>query len=176
MSNHLVITAIGEDRPGLVDRLSNAIFDTECSIEDSRMSVLGGEFAIILLVSGNWNSVAKLENQLAGLEQQLDMTIVARRTEARKNVSDCLPYLVEVVALDHPGIVYNLASFFSRRSINIENMSTNTYAAAHTGSPMFSVSMTVQVPATEHLASLREEFMEFCDDLNLDALMEPVKS
>jgi len=82
---------------------------------------------------------------------------------------------VDVVALDHPGIVYRLAEFFSSRDINIEELSTATYAAAHTGTPMFSVHMTVNVPASMHIASLREEFMDFCDELNLDAVLEPVK-
>ncbi|MEJ2397928.1 MAG: glycine cleavage system protein R, partial [Gammaproteobacteria bacterium] len=47
--------------------------------------------------------------------------------------------------------------------------------AAHTGSPMFTLSMTVEIPAATHISSLREQFMEFCDQLNLDAIMEPVK-
>jgi glycine cleavage system transcriptional repressor len=41
---------------------------------------------------------------------------------------------------------------------------------------MFSVHMTVHVPASTHISTLREEFMEFCDELNLDALIEPVKN
>lgn len=175
LSSHLVITAVGHDRPGIVDAISNSVLDAECNIEDSRMSVLGGEFALILMVSGNWNTIAKLEGQLPPLEEKLGMTIVSRRTERRQPSKDRLPYLVEVVALDHPGIVYNLARFFSHREINIENMDTSNYAAAHTGSPMFSVSMTIQVPASEHIATLREEFMDFCDELNLDAVMEPAK-
>ena len=56
------------------------------------------------------------------------------------------------------------------------DVSTRTYPAAHTGAQMFSVQMIVNVPSRLHLAHLREEFMEFCDSLNLDAIMEPVKS
>ena len=82
---------------------------------------------------------------------------------------------MEVVSLDHPGIVHHLASFFSRRNINIEDMVTSSYAAAHTGTPMFSVHMTVGIPSHLHIATLRDEFMEFCDSLNLDAVLEPVK-
>jgi len=173
--HYLVISALGEDRPGIVQALSRVILDAGCNIEDSRMTVLGGEFAVILLVSGNWNNIAKLEAALPGAERRLGLTLVARRTEARKPATDLLPYSVDVVALDHPGIVHHLAEFFSSRDINIEELSTATYAAAHTGTPMFSVHMTVNVPASVHIASLREEFMDFCDELNLDAVLEPVK-
>ena len=69
----------------------------------------------------------------------------------------------------------NLAGFFADRNINIEDMATSTYAAAHTGTPMFSVHMTVGIPADMHIGALREEFMDYCDGLNLDAVLEPLK-
>ena len=64
MKQLLVISALGEDRPGIVDELSELILDAGCNIEDSRATVLGGEFAVMLLVSGRWNAVAKLETGL----------------------------------------------------------------------------------------------------------------
>ena len=173
--NFLVISALGKDRPGIVDQLSKTILDHDCNVADSRMTVLGGEFAILLLIEGNWNTLAKLEDAIPALEQQLELTIIAKRTKERSSDTALLPYGVDVVSLDHPGIVHHLASFFSRRSINIEDMVTSSYAAAHTGTPMFSVHMTVGIPSHLHIATLRDEFMEFCDSLNLDAVLEPVK-
>ena len=41
---------------------------------------------------------------------------------------------------------------------------------------MFAVQMVINVPGKLHVAQLREEFMDFCDSLNLDAILEPVKS
>ena len=110
------------------------------------------------------------------IEQRLDLTITTKRTEERSADANLLPYGVDVVALDHPGIVYSLATFFSEKNINIEDMSTSTYAAAHTGTPMFTVHMTVDIPASLQISALRDEFMDFCDQLNLDAVMEPVKT
>jgi len=171
----LVISALGEDRPGIVNRLSKVLLDQGCNIEDSRMTVLGGEFAIMLLVEGKWNTLAKVENLLPELERQLGMIIISKRTGERATGKNLLPYGVDVVAMDHPGIVHNLAEFFAERNINIEDMSTSSYAAAHTGTSMFSVRMTVGIPSDLHIAALREEFMDYCDDLNLDAVLEPLK-
>jgi glycine cleavage system transcriptional repressor len=176
MSNQLVIAAVGRDRPGLVDALSGWIMDSGCNIADSRMTVLGGEFAVLLLVEGKWNSLAKLEDQREQLQTALGMNISLKRTEPKPPGGAFLPYAVDVVALDHPGIVHSLASFFSQRSINIQDLATACYAAAHTGTQMFSVHMTLDVPADTHIAGLREEFLDFCDHLNLDAVIEPVKS
>jgi glycine cleavage system transcriptional repressor len=173
---YLVISAVGADHPGLVNDLSRSILEHGCNIEDSRMTVLGGEFAAILLVEGKWNTLAKVENALPELQRSLDMTIVSKRTGARAQGEGKLPYAVDVIAMDHPGIVNNLAGFFAERRINIEDMATTTYAAAHTGTPMFAVHMTVGIPADTHIATLREEFMDYCDGLNLDAVLEPQKS
>jgi glycine cleavage system transcriptional repressor len=175
-NHHLVISALGKDRPGIVDQLARIVFELDCNITDSRMTVLGGEFAVLILVEGPWNKLAKLEDHLPEAQEELDLTIVSRRTGDRQVTADLLPYAVDVVSLDHPGIVYNLASFFSQRQINIEDMSTASYSAAHTGTPMFSVRMSVGIPANIHIAALRDEFMEFCDAMNLDAVLEPIKS
>jgi len=173
--NYLVISALGKDQPGIVDKLSKIILEDECNIVDSRMTVLGGEFAILLMVEGNWNTLTKLEDALPKQAKKLGLTIISKRTNERQSDSKTLPYAIDVVALDHPGIVHHLANFFSERSINIEDLVTNSYAAAHTGTPMFSVHMSIGIPAEMHIAGLRDDFLEFCDAMNLDAALDPIK-
>ena len=175
-NDYLVITAAGEDQVGLVEKFSSKITETGCNIEQSRMVVLGGQFAILVLVSGPWNALSKLETQLEPLGVQLGLSIVVKRTRARELSQPVLPYHVEVVALDHPGIVHNLAKFFARFGINIEELSTDTYPAPHTGTQMFSVQMEVGVPAKTHIPTLRGEFFDYCDALNLDATFEPSRA
>lgn len=175
MKNYLVLSALGEDRSGLVNELSKVIQECGCHIADTRMTVLGREFAIIMMVHGNWNTLAKLEVQLKRLEHISGLTIVSKRTEGRKHQRDTLPYAVEVISIDQSDVIHNLASFFSTHSINIEDMLTRSYQAAHTGTPMLCINLAVGIPANTHIATLREEFMDFCDELNLDAIMEPVK-
>ena len=175
MQNYLVISAIGINRSGLVQQFSKAIKDCGANIVDSRMTVLGGEFAMVMLLSGTWDAIAKTENVIPRLKENLDLTIISKRTEARKKTANLMPYAVEVVSMDHPGIVHEIAQFFSSRDINIEDMYTGSYAAAHTGAPMFSLHITISIPTNTSIAALRGEFMDFCDQLNLDAIMEPVK-
>lgn len=173
MKKFFVISALGKDRPGIVNELSKTIFESGCNIEDSRMTVLGGEFAVILMVSGHWGAITRLERQLPALEKKLELTLVSKHTEARAVAQDRVPYTVDVVSMDHPGIVHDIAEFFASREINIEEMGSWTYPAAHTGTPMFSLNMTVSIPADMHIGRLRDEFTGFCDNLNLDATIEP---
>jgi len=175
MDSYLVVSALGTDRPGLVEALSETVVESGCNINDSRMAVLGGEFAIIMLLSGNWNSVAKIEQALPNLEEKLELKIQSKRTEPRTSTDHLIPYAVEVVSLDHAGIVCDIADFFYRRHINIEDVYSSTYPAPHTGARMFTLHMTVGIPSDTAIAALRGEFMDFCDDRNLDAMLAPVK-
>jgi glycine cleavage system transcriptional repressor len=173
MSEQLVITALGDDRPGIVDELSNTLFRHNLNIEDSRMSVLGGEFAVLLLVSGEQASIDDFVADTAKLEQSLNMKILVKVTSSTGSKPSMVPYTVEVVAIDHPGIVHKLASFFSSRQINIVDLHTERYAAAHTATPMFAVNMTIGIPTDMQIKALRDEFINMCDELNLDASMTP---
>lgn len=173
---YLVISALGKDRPGIVNTLSKSVLDSGCNISHSRMAVLGGEFALILLIHGNEEAVASMQRQLPALEEQLQLTLIAKTTAPRHSEQRWLPYRVRVVAMDHPGIVHRITDFFSAQKINIEELETETYAAPHTGTPMFSLTMTVAVPAGTAVARLREGFIEFCDRMNLDASLEAARN
>ena len=175
MLNYVAISAIGTNRQGLVEPFAKAVRECGCSIVDSRMTMLGNRFAIMMLLSGTWDAIAKIENLLPRLEEQLDIVAIAERTEKRKTEGSQMPYAVEVVAVDDIGIVHEMTQFFGTREITIEDLYSGAYTAAHTGASMFSLHMTIGVPTDVSIATLRGEFMEFCDQLNLDSIMEPVK-
>ncbi len=172
MEKRIAVTAIGPDRAGLIRDLSEVITDAAGNIQESRMIALGSEFAILMLVGGNWHSLGKIRERLEDLERRSDLTITVRDSAPRPQV-DCAPYLIDAVSLDHEGIVLGLSDFFAVRELEISEMNTRRYNAPHTGAKMFSVHMTVNVPATLSVAQLRDEFLDYCDQENLDAVMEP---
>lgn len=176
MPHYLLISAIGPDRTGLVHELTTKVLDCGGNIDESRMATLGQEFATLMLVSGNWHTLAKLESELQTLKTGSAMNISCRRTESMPPKQDLLPYSVDVVALDAVGIVHAISGFFSSRKITITEMATHCHAAPHTGASVFNMQMIVSVPSNLHIARLRDEFAEFCDDLNIDAILEPVKN
>lgn len=175
MKELIVICAIGSDRTGLVYDVTRVILDCGGNVLESRMTALGSEFAMLLLVSGHWHTLTKLESEFKKLSDTSGINITIRRTETRSPRPDTVTYNVDVVCLDQPGVVFNLAGFFSSRGIDIAEVNTRSFAAAHTGAPMFSVQMIVHVPSRIQIAALREEFMELCDHMNLDAILEPLK-
>jgi glycine cleavage system transcriptional repressor len=174
--NYIVISAVGPDKTGIVDNLAEAVADSGCNILESRMTAMNSEFAAMLLVSGNWNTLAKLEGMLPAVGEHTGLDITTHRTEPAPSSSNIMPYAVEVVALDQPGIVHQLAHFFASRDISIREMATNTYQTNYTETPMFAIHMNVDIPASQRIATLREEFMDFSDQLNLDSVIEPIKA
>lgn len=176
MTQLVVLSAVGTDRAGVVNDLSKVILDCGGNIEESRMTTLGSEFAMLLLVSGNWAAIGKLEKALDQLSKDKPLSISVRKTDVKPADNDHMPYGIDIVSLDQAGIVFNLANFFSAQNIEIADLSTRRYAAAHSGSPMFAIQMTINVPGSVAISRLRDEFHELCDQLNLDAILEPVKS
>jgi glycine cleavage system transcriptional repressor len=175
MNDFLVLTAIGEDRPGIIDQLSSLLLDTELNIEDSRMSVLGGEFAIILLLSGSASALHSLQQQQTKLEQTLNLSLLLKTTQQRRSKSRQTAYGIKVVGMDNPGIVHSLTGFLSAHKINIEDLQTEAYPAPHTGTPMFAVTMSVNIPAELDTGKLTEDFIALCDEQNLDTFFAPAK-
>jgi glycine cleavage system transcriptional repressor len=173
---YLAVSAIGGDRTGMVHDLTRVITDCGGNIAESRMAALGNEFAMQLLVTGNWHTLARIESELGRLADAGSLSVHMRRTEPRAARKEMVPYSIDIVSIDQAGIVAGLSGFFAARHIDICEAATRSYAAAHTGALMFAVQMTINVPARIHVAQLREEFMDYCDTMNLDAILEPVKS
>lgn len=172
MNNNLVISALGDDKPGIVNELSKTILSQGGNISESRMSVLGGEFAMMLLVTGTDECIDNILSKLEETGEKLNLTLIAKETQPQEKTTKHIPYTVSVVSMDHPGIVHHISDFLISHNLNIEEIETNTYPAAHTGTPMFSLEMTVSLPVDSSVRKLRDEFLIFCDDLNLDASLE----
>jgi len=168
MNQSLVITAIGEDRPGIVNELTEVLHNANLNIEDSRMSILGGEFAIILLVSGNKTSLDSIIQQKDDLQSKLSLNLLIKPTTSKTPQSDTDSYEINVEGMDNPGIVHKLARYLSQHGINIVNMQTTSSHAPHTGSPVFTVNMLVDIPTSKDMAQVESEFAKLCNELSMD--------
>jgi len=172
----LAVTAMGSDRGGVAGGLAAALSDSGCNVESCRMTALGDQFAVIALASGSWNQIAKLEAQIDDLSQRLGLVLQARRAAEAAGDTGTVPYRIEIVSPDRPGIVNELAHFLAKRRIAIEDMKAGSYRAPHGGTPMFAVDLVVGLPPGTHFSQLRDDFLDFCDDLNLDAVIEPLRA
>ncbi len=175
MQNYLVITALIENSSEIIRRFSKLSKSSGCNIVDSRYKVLGHELSMMLFLSGSWDAIAKMEDMLEKIGQEHQVKILTKRTEVDSLQGDSMPYAVDVVGIDQAGIIFDITDFMSSNNLLIQEMSSNTYEASLTGAKMFSLHMMVNIPLDSSIAVIRGDFIDFCDRLNLDAIMEPVK-
>jgi glycine cleavage system transcriptional repressor len=172
MSDYLVISAMFDDKPGVVEQLSGIIATHQANVSDSRMTVLGKTFAVIMLVNAEPQVLDELEVELTVFSQTNNFILNAKRTQYHPDENQGEAYKVEAITVDSPGIVYALSQFFGQRGINILNLVSTMQPAAHSGLPMFAIDMIVDIPASHNINELKEDFMVLCDNKNLDASLE----
>jgi len=176
MEQYMVLSMIGPDKGGIVNNLATLADETGCFFADSRITVLGKEFAAVILLYGPWAAIAKLENNLPAFAENNELNIETRRTQMPELEGNAMPYMVHVIAIENPHLVPMITNFFHEHEINTVELTTHRYRAQLTGAPMFSIMMTIHIPPDVKIADLRENFIIFCEDNNLDAILEPEKS
>ena len=176
MTERTVLTAIGEDRPGLVEEVSEFVFTRGGSIEDSRMANMQGRFAIMMLISGSPEAIDRITSDVDVLSRQT--AIHARLTPApppRVEAVPRLPYRLSGRALDQTGLVHHVAEVLRDLDVNIESMETTLEAAPVTGAPVFAMDLVLAVPGDTSIQKLRDELGRVCDSLNIDWHLAPLQ-
>ncbi|WP_304224636.1 glycine cleavage system protein R [Gracilinema caldarium] len=173
MKQQLLLTAVGKDRIGIVDDLSKEILDRSCNIEESRMSLLGGDFAILVLISGPEERLKKLIEDKNLLEDRLQLSLQMRYTSGSQQTSRALPYILESSSLDTPGIVHGVSKLLRKYGINITDLETNTESAPMTGAPLFIIKAQLLIPADVSIMLLKKELEELEMNYNLDLRLSP---
>lgn len=169
---HLVLTAVGPDRPGLVNQISSLIHEAGANLEDSRMAILGGEFAVILLVSGTPAAMDAVKACGKRIESELGLVCVLKETTTLSVPIDYIPYRLRVTGVDRPGIVQAITSILAGRGVNLAALESRVTYAAWSGTPMFTLEASLQIPSRLDLSGLRTELNSRCEAENLDFVLE----
>ncbi len=177
MMSWFILSAIGSDRPGLVAELAQLIYDCDANLEDSRMSILGSDFAVILLCSSDAKGA---EHQLAtgakNLEREHGLTVLIRPLDGRQRPPIPAPgtrlYRVEAVGEDRAGIVAALCRLLADRGVNIAELSTRSRIGPG-GSPHYELTIAAEVPETADIQDLAQALEAEADHLVIDVVLTP---
>jgi len=175
MQTHLILSAIATDDPQELDSLVRAILECGCGIQEARLVRFGDRVGIVAGVTGNWNAVAKLDDALGRLGRDNGLQVVSSRSSLDSARTETLPYLAEITGADRPGVLARMARFFSERDISIEDCHATTSPTPYGETRIGSVHFTVGLPASLSLATIRGEFVDLCDDLNVDGVLAPIR-
>ena len=170
---YLLISATGRDPLALTHIICHACQENRCSVISSRLTRHGQYSVLIVQAGGAWDALARLEGSLPALAKRHDLQLAHTRSEDENVRPQALPYIVYVSALYRPDILAELCQFFVDHEIGLENITYDTYQAPQTDTTMLNATITVSLPASTQINWLRDQFLDFADALNLDALIEP---
>ena len=179
MKQWFALSAIGSNRPGIVADLSELIYECDCNLEDSSMTVLGSEFAVLLLLSGVGDAVSeRLSTACKRLEWEKRLTVFFRPLEGDPTSSSGATadqhYALQVTGADKAGIVAKVSRCLADHGVNIIHMATNTRPEPGSGAPIYTMDIRMQAPRDVNEASLRERLDAIGREIYVDISLERV--
>ncbi len=178
MRRWFILSAIGQDRPGLVAELANLVYEAEANLEDSRMTILGTDFAVILLASSDTPGCADRVAQGAKrLERDHGLTILIRSLEGGPRPGIPAPgfqlWEVQADGEDRAGIVAGICGCLARHGVNIVDLQTRSRPGPG-GSPYYEMRMRAEVPEQLDAETLRHALDAEADRLVIGVSLEPL--
>jgi glycine cleavage system regulatory protein len=167
MNESIVLTIVCEDRPGIVECLSNVLEAHDGNWTESSMLSLAGQFAGILLARVPSGEVDALVQELQGLESQ-GMHIVAQRSAGVKSNDVVREFTLELVGQDRPGIVHDITSILNQHQINVLELDTECQSASMSGEKLFLANARLLIPASASVDALRQELEDLANELMVD--------
>lgn len=173
MKSWYALSAIGRDRPGIVADLSELIYECDCNLEDSSMTILGSEFAVLLLLSSaHTDAEQRLSAGCKRLEWEKRLTVFFRpldgapvpyaaRARARR-------YDLQAIGVDRAGIVARIARCLADHAVNIAAMTTQSRPEPESGNPIYTMRMELDVPNDVDAAALGRRLQAIGEDLQVD--------
>ena len=179
MSKKFMLTAFSKDRPGIVADISQIIYENGYNLEDSAMTNLAGEFAIILLFSSlSAGEETELEEKLSmecrRLEREKGITAFIRPVshEERKPKADYYAKNLHVEGHDQAGIVYKVSRFLADSDINITSLNSEVKFSPESGVAIYSMALSVEIPQKVSLQNVEQGLNQIGDQLNVDITVE----
>ena len=174
---HVAATAVGSDRPGIVAAVTGVFVEHRCNIEDSSMTILRGQFAMMLVVATPAGvAAAELEAALAGPAAELDLVVTVRPLPAVEEERGTIEpgddrWTVSVYGADRPGIVHGVASLLADQGVNIVDLSTRVIGSPE--QPVYAMVMEVALPPGVDPNALADRLAEVTAGLGVEASLHP---
>jgi glycine cleavage system regulatory protein len=163
----LVMTVIGEDRPGLVESVADLVASHGGNWLESRMSRLGGQFAGILRVEIDGEKEGELVANLKALSSR-GLTVVVHSDRAESEPPAGRVRVLEIVGQDRPGIVRQISHALASHGVNVEELQTECASAAMTGETLFKARAKLRLPESADVEKIRQNLEKIASDLIVD--------
>jgi glycine cleavage system regulatory protein len=168
----LVLTVIGEDRPGLVEALARLISDHEGSWNESRMARLAGHFAGVVQIHLPERRADELIAALPGLAERGLQASVTDSDASLATIDRRDIFRLELVGQDRPGIIREISSALSALGVSVQDLRTVVESAAMSGERLFRAYAELVPPPDVELERVRAALERLADELMVDVTLE----
>ena len=172
MARALVLTVIGEDRPGLVEALADLIGRYEGSWDESRMARLAGHFAGVVQIHLPEEKAAGLIEALPSLSERGLTASVVDSDWSLASVDHRDSFRLELVGQDRPGIVREISSALAGLGVSVQDLRTVVESAPMSGESLFRAQAELAPPPDVGIESVREALERIADDMMVDMTLE----
>jgi len=173
MSQNAILAGIGVDRPGIVDEVSQFLFDRGCTIADSQLCNLRGAASFMMLVCGEGCNIDRIRDDLPSLsnESKLTCNLLPATALAETAPMRCFAYRLLSKGRDQAGVVPRLSHLLRVLSVNIENLRIDT--APNVKEPGFELNLLLSVPKETPISMLREYLAHLCGEIGISCELSP---
>ena len=163
--NKIIINAFGDDKPGLVSKITNVIKKYNGNIEISKIIQLESDFTLLMLVEISSNNTKELFN---GLDKITNLKINYKITQKKILNNTFREYMFTVNVADNEGIIYLYSNLFKKFNVNILSMESYVKNAANTGYPIFILDSVLTIPNKIDLKKFKSKLIEISETNNVD--------
>lgn len=171
MATRYIMTAFGNDRPGIVADVTRLLFENGCNLEDNSMTLLADEFTLILLFSCAETGVEeRLLQECRRLERDKGISAFIRPLKERQDAatSGVVPCVLHVEGLDQAGIVFKISRYLADQRINIIDLNSRVKESPESGTALYLMDIDVRVPKELTLDQVEEGLATVADELHVD--------
>jgi len=171
MVTHLVMTVLGDDRPGIVRSIADQVAAAGGNWQESRMAHLAGKFAGIVLVAVHEPQSERLVAALRSLDTE-GLRVLVEPSASAHLPSGARVLALELIGPDRPGIVREVSQALAERGVGIEELATEAVSGSWSGESLFKASARLSVPRTVSTEALRHALGKVSNDLGVDLRLE----
>lgn len=174
---YMQIVAVFDQKSQFLYEVTRQVAQAGCHTLESNVYTLLDKQSLSMLISGSWHQLAKVELALNQNKKfKPDFFTFKTLDLATEPKELFLPYSIVVLGLANPQHLHRLIEFFVSFPVHVHQIQSETFVAKRTHAPMQSIQLQLSIRSTMNLGELRDQFMLFCDNQNLDAFMEPTKN
>ena len=175
-----ILTVLGKDRPGIIAGVTENLFRRGCNLEDISMTVLGGEFAMMMVVCMNASAKAAAESGFSRMRCHGGLDFFWKDFKAGllrggREPKEKKTLLISAIGRDHTGIVYKVSRILAGFHLNITDLNSKILGKGKSARTLYAMALEVEVPAKFNVRKLEKALQMLARSLKIEITLRPLE-